>query len=70
MGLDTYRKKRDRFRRGLEATPLRLLPCPGTYFQCVDLPASGIVMPDRDFADMAVHQAGVAIIPLSPFYES
>ena len=34
-----YQAKRDRFRAGLAATRLRLLPCEGTYFQCVDYSA-------------------------------
>jgi aspartate/methionine/tyrosine aminotransferase len=35
----------------------------------VDLAASGIEHDDRTFARLAVEQAGVAVIPLSPFYE-
>src|SRR5207249_1610399 len=37
LGLSAfYAVKRDHFRAGLQATPFRLLPCEGTYFQCVD----------------------------------
>ena len=34
-----YQRKRDLFRAGLAATRLRLLPCAGSYFQCVDYSA-------------------------------
>jgi methionine aminotransferase len=32
-----YQRKRDLFRAGLANTKFRLLPCEGTYFQCVDI---------------------------------
>src|SRR6185436_12353956 len=34
-----YQAKRDRFRAGLASTALTLLPCEGTYYQCVDYSA-------------------------------
>ena len=38
-------------------------------FMCVDLAASGIDLDDESFAARAVEQAGVAVVPLSPFAE-
>jgi methionine aminotransferase len=63
-----YQRKRDRFRAGLAATPLRLLPCEGTYFQCADYSALS------DQADLAMCEelstrVGVAAIPMSAFYD-
>ncbi|WP_338504330.1 aminotransferase class I/II-fold pyridoxal phosphate-dependent enzyme [Sphingomonas kaistensis] len=60
---------RRRLAEGLEAAGFVLLPSEGTYFQCVDLVASGIALDDRTFADLAVAHAGTAVIPLSPFTE-
>ncbi|MFT4934271.1 MAG: N-succinyldiaminopimelate aminotransferase [Pseudoalteromonas distincta] len=42
----------------------------GTYFLNVDLSASGVAISDRDFAFMAVREAGVASIPVSALYET
>ncbi|UUR08610.1 aminotransferase class I/II-fold pyridoxal phosphate-dependent enzyme [Sphingomonas glaciei] len=64
-----FARARQRLADGLQEAGYVLLPSEGTYFQCVDLPASGISLDDRHFATMAVEQAGVAVIPLSPFTE-
>ena len=62
-----YQAKRDLFRSGLEDTRLRLLPCTGTYFQCVDYSAiSGLS--ESDFCEWLTREVGVAAIPLSAFY--
>ncbi|MEG0922649.1 MAG: pyridoxal phosphate-dependent aminotransferase [Comamonas sp.] len=62
-----YQKKRDLFRAGLEGSRLKLLPCTGTYFQCVDI--SGITdSNEADFCQQLVKDLGVAAIPLSAFY--
>jgi methionine aminotransferase len=66
-----YQKKRDLFRAGLEQTKFKLLPCEGTYFQCVDY--SGLSVPERelsdaDFCKWLTAEVGVAAIPLSAFY--
>lgn len=45
------------------------LPSSGTYFQLLDLRASGIAEDDKAFALRAVKDCGVACIPLSSFYE-
>ena len=54
---------------GLEAAGFAVLPSAATYFLIVDLAASGIALDDEAFAQLAVEQAGVAVVPLSPFAE-
>ncbi|NMV41733.1 pyridoxal phosphate-dependent aminotransferase [Ralstonia insidiosa] len=62
-----YQHKRDLFRAGLEKTRFKLLPCQGTYFQCVDY--SGISdLPEAEFAKWLTSEIGVAAIPVSAFY--
>ena len=63
-----YEAKRDRFRDGLASTKLRLLPCEGTYFQCVDYSALSD-KPDSQFCEWLTSDLGVAAIPMSAFYE-
>jgi len=62
-----YRAKRDRFRAGLAATRLKLMPCAGTYFQCVDYSAASDLGEDA-FCRWLTSEVGVAAIPLSAFY--
>ena len=62
-----YQRKRDRFRAGLADTPLTLMPCEGTYFQCVDYRAVSD-LPDAEFCHWLTTEVGVAAIPLSAFY--
>ena len=66
---DAFVRSRDRLAAGLEQAGYAVLPTASTYFQCVDLTASGIDLDDEAFARLAVGQAGVAVIPLSPFFE-
>lgn len=66
---DCFARARDRMTLGLEAVGYAVLPSASTYFLCVDLAASGISLDDEAFAAQAVEQAGVAVIPLSPFAE-
>jgi methionine aminotransferase len=65
-----YQRKRDLFRAGLQATGLRLLPSPGTYFQCVDYSGLSAVrdMPEEEFCRWLIRELGVAAIPISAFY--
>jgi methionine aminotransferase len=63
-----YQAKRDAFRTALAATPLKLLPCEGTYFQTVDYSAIS-ALPEADFARWLTTDIGVAAIPLSGFYQ-
>ncbi|MDB5452931.1 MAG: aminotransferase, class [Caulobacteraceae bacterium] len=64
-----YARSRDRLTAALAAQGYAVLPSAGTYFLSVDLAASGVNIPDRDFCLRAVRQAGVAAIPVSAFYE-
>ena len=62
-----YQQKRDLFRAGLAQTRFKLLPCEGTYFQCVD--TSDINdLGEADFCKWLTSELGVAAIPLSAFY--
>ena len=66
---ERFTRARDRMAAGLEAAGYAVLPSASTYFLCVDLAASGIPLDDESFAKQAVEQAGVAVVPLSPFAE-
>lgn len=61
-----YQSKRDRFRKLLAGSRFRLLPVAGTYFQLADYSALSDE-PDLAFARRLTIEAGVAVIPLSPF---
>ncbi len=65
-----FQRSRDRLAGALTDNGFSVLPCAATYFLSVDLQASGIVLEDREFAIRLVEEAGVAVIPISPFYES
>ncbi|WP_333586493.1 aminotransferase [Phenylobacterium sp.] len=56
--------------QALEREGFRVLRSSGTYFLNVDLAASGVGLGDRDFALLAVREAGVAAIPVSALYET
>jgi N-succinyldiaminopimelate aminotransferase len=60
---------RTRLKAGLEREGYGVLPNCATWFLCVDLTASGIALPDRQFSERAVREAGVASIPLSALFE-
>lgn len=63
-----FQAKRDRLRAALAHTAFTLPPARGTFFQLLDF---GAIAPPGDvaFAERLLTQAGVATIPLSPFYE-
>ena len=65
-----FSAKRDLLRRELEGSGLALLPAQGSYFQLADygrIPAfAGLT--DVEFTEKLINEAGVAVIPLSPFY--
>jgi N-succinyldiaminopimelate aminotransferase len=63
-------RSRDRLAQALSREGFTPLPSEGTYFLNVDLAASGVAEPDRDFALQAVRKAGVASIPVSALYET
>lgn len=62
-----YQGKRDIFRQALAGSRFELLPCQGTYFQCVRYSAIS-EEGDRAFVERLVTQHGVAAIPVSAFY--
>jgi N-succinyldiaminopimelate aminotransferase len=64
-----FARARDRMADGLRSAGYAVLDSASTYFQCVDLKASGIALDDEAFARLAVEQAGVAVVPLSAFAE-
>ena len=62
-----FEAKRDRLRAALSSTPFALPAAAGTYFQLLDF--SALAPPgDLAFAERLLTEAGVATIPLSPFY--
>lgn len=64
---DFFQKKRDRFAQLLKNTRFDLLPCYGSYFQCVTYKKI-TEEPDVEFARRLVQEFGVASIPVSAFY--
>ncbi|MFD1558144.1 pyridoxal phosphate-dependent aminotransferase [Paraburkholderia silviterrae] len=62
-----YQNKRDFFRAGLANSRFKLLPCEGTYFQCVDYSAISD-LPEAEFSKWLTAEIGVAAIPVSAFY--
>lgn len=64
-----FERARDRMTEGLRSAGYEVLEAASTYFLCVDLKASQIGLDDEKFATFAVEQAGVAVVPLSPFAE-
>ena len=63
--------KRELLRQRLAGSGLVLPPAEGTYFQLADYsslegPLAGLN--DVDFTERLINEAGVAVIPLSPFY--
>ena len=63
-----FQAKRDRLRAALASTAFRLPPAQGTYFQLMDYSALSDA-DDLSFVDRLLNEAGVATIPLSPFYK-
>lgn len=66
---ERFARARDRMADGLKTAGFAVLDSASTYFQCVDLAASGVAADDETFAAAAVERAGVAVVPLSPFAE-
>jgi len=62
-----FQEKRDLFRSLLSQTRFELLPCYGSYFQCVTYKA---ISDEGDYAlaTRLIKEFGVAAIPLSAFY--
>ena len=67
-----YQEKRDFFKTGLSKTQFKLLPTPGTYFQCVDYTKLNIPeakLSESEFCKWLTSHIGVAAIPVSAFYD-
>jgi N-succinyldiaminopimelate aminotransferase len=64
-GLDD---KRNRLSLGLTGLGFDVMPCSGTYFVATDITSLGFDGSDREFCIHITKEAGVAAIPLSPFY--
>ena len=64
---DFYQQKRDLFRRFIEKSRFKPLPCHGTYFLMLDYSAI-TDEPDMEFARRLTVDYGVAAIPPSVFY--
>ncbi|RZK92715.1 MAG: aminotransferase class I/II-fold pyridoxal phosphate-dependent enzyme [Pedobacter sp.] len=62
-----FQQKRDYFQQLLNETKFELLPCKGSYFQCVSFNNISDEK-DSDFAKRLVTEFGVASIPVSAFY--
>ncbi|RZK41693.1 MAG: aminotransferase class I/II-fold pyridoxal phosphate-dependent enzyme [Pedobacter sp.] len=62
-----FQRKRDLFGHMLSQTKFKLLPCKGSYFQCVSY-AHFSEEKDTDLARRLVVDFGVASIPVSAFY--
>jgi methionine aminotransferase len=62
--------KRDLLLSRLAGSGLVLPPAEGSYFQLADFSALGALgsLGDVEFAERLINEAGVAVIPLSPFY--
>ncbi len=63
-----FQRKRDYFLALLAGSAWRCVPSQGTYFQLLDY-SELATCADEEFADRLIREAGVAVIPLSPFYE-
>ena len=63
-----YQQKRDLFRKGMEKSRFKLLPCEGTYFQTVSYEAISKAS-DIEFTEQLTKINGVAAIPISVFSE-
>jgi N-succinyldiaminopimelate aminotransferase len=65
----TLQANRDVLAQGLARIGFEVLPCEGSYFLTAGI--SGLTNePDRAFCERLVREAGVALIPLSVFFEN
>jgi len=63
-----YQHKRNVFLNEIKSSKFKLKPCKGTYFQLLDYSAISNKS-DMEFSEYLTKEIGVAVIPLSPFYE-
>jgi len=64
-----YQKKRNVFTAKIQNSNFGIKNCQGTYFQLLDY-SKVSDLPDMQFAEYMTKDIGVAVIPLSPFYEN
>ena len=70
LGLSAfYQEKRDFFHEQITPSRFKLHSSSGTYFQLADYSEISD-MPDMEFATWMTQEKGVAVIPLSPFYQT
>jgi len=63
-----YQKKRDILIREIQESKFKIMQCNGTYFQLLDY--SDISrMNDIEFSEYLTKEVGIAVIPISPFYD-
>lgn len=67
-----YQARRDRFAAGLTGTKLQLLPCEGSYFQCVSYANVPLLrdLRERDCCEWLTREMRVTPIPVTAFYSS
>ena len=63
-----YQAKRDHLRKLLASTPLKYIPSSGSYFESYSYAAISNES-DKVFAEKLVKDYGVAVIPMSAFYQ-
>lgn len=63
-----YQHKRDVFLEEIQKSKFKSQKCSGTYFQLLDYSAISD-KPDMEYSEYLTKEIGVAVIPLSPFYE-
>ncbi|QDH16938.1 aminotransferase [Swingsia samuiensis] len=63
-------KRRDFLRNGLHRLGFQTLPSDGSYFLVADISAHAGQKSDVEFAQWLVEHAGVAVIPVSAFYDA
>jgi len=66
-----FQSRRDLLTQLLAGSPLRVLPAAGSFFQLVDYSGCEalVALDDQAAAQLLLEKAGVATIPLSPFYK-
>jgi len=65
---DGFAASRHRLIAGMAEAGYVILPSQATWFITIDLPASGIMLDDVDFATRMAREGGVVTIPISAFY--
>jgi methionine aminotransferase len=62
-----YGEKRDMFRENIKDSKFKLLPCNGTYFQLMNYSNISNI-DDMNYSEYLTKEIGIAVIPISPFY--